>query len=117
MLEAIRHFLFKWDIVYTVSASYHPESNRMAEKTIFSIKSNLVKIRMDDQLIAVHCLVMAVAVIRMVPSRAIGFLPFKLLYGREGLVPEEISHVEFSTEANYNFAVENRIGQLVKTHN
>ena len=60
---------------------------------------------------------MVVAAIRMVPSCATGFLPFKLLYGQEGLVPDEISHVEFSTEADYNLAVENHIEQLVKTHN
>ena len=46
-----------------------------------------------------------------------GFLPFKLLYGREGLVPDEISHVEFSREDDYNLAVENHIEQLVETHN
>ena len=89
----------------------------MAERTILSLKSNLVKIRMDDWLSVVRCLGMAVAAIRMVPSRATGFLPFKLLYGREGLVPDEISHVEFSTEDDYNLAVENHIEQLVETHN
>ena len=70
----------------------------MAERTISSLKSNLVKIRMDDRMSLVCCLGMAVAAIRMVPSRATGFLPFKLLYGQEGLVPDEISHVELSTE-------------------
>ena len=60
---------------------------------------------------------MAVAAIRMVPSCTIGFSPFKLLYRREGLVPDEISHVEFSTEADYNLAVENHIEQLVEAHN
>ena len=104
-------------MVHTVSAAYHPESNGMAERTISSLKSNLVKIRMDDRLSVVRCLGMAVAAIRMVPSRATGFLPFKLLYGREGLVPDEISHVEFSTEDDYNLAVENHIEQLVETHN
>ena len=53
----------------------------------------------------------------MVSSRATGFLLFKLLYGREGLVPDEIFHVEFSTEADYNLTVENHIEQLVETHN
>ena len=60
---------------------------------------------------------MAVAEIRMVLSCATRGLPFKLLYGREGLVPDEISYVEFSTEADYNLAVENHIEQLVETHN
>ena len=64
-------------------AAYHPESNGMAERTISSLKSNLVKIRIDDRLSVVRCLGMAVAAIRMVPSRATGFLLFKLLYGRE----------------------------------
>ena len=53
----------------------------------------------------------------MVPSYATGFSPFKLLYGREGLVPDEISHVEFSTEADFDILVENHIEQLVETHN
>ena len=43
-------------------------------------------------------------------------MPLKLLYGREGLVPDEKSHVEFSKEAVYNLAVENHIEQLVETH-
>ena len=59
-----------------MSAAYHPESNGMAERTINSIKSNLVKIRMDDRLSVVHCLGMAVAAIRMVPCCTTGFLPF-----------------------------------------
>ena len=46
-----------------VSAAFRPESNGMAEKTISSLKSNLVKIRMDDQLKVVRCLGMAVAAI------------------------------------------------------
>ena len=71
--EAIRHFFRQWDIVHTVLAAYHPESNGIAERTISSLKSNLVKIRMDDQLSVVCCLGMAVAAIRMVPSRATGF--------------------------------------------
>ena len=60
---------------------------------------------------------MAVAAIRMVPSCATEFLPFKLLYGREGQVPDETNHVEFSTEADYNLALENHIERLVITHN
>ena len=57
---------------------------------------------------------MAVAAIRMVPSCATGFLLFKLLYGWEGIVPDEISDVEFSTEADYDLAVENHIEKLVE---
>ena len=58
---------------------------------------------------------MAVAAIRMVTSRFTGFLPFKLLYRRQELVPDEITHLEFSTEAYYNLAVENHIEKLVET--
>ena len=72
---------------------------------------------MDDRLSVVHCLGMAVAAIRMVPSRATGFSPFLLFYGREGLVSDEILHVEFNTEADYDLAVENHIEQLVETYN
>ena len=100
MSEDIRHFFQQWDIVNMVSAAYHLERNGMAERSFYNIKSSLVKIRMDDCLSVVHCLGMAIAAIRMVPSHATGFLPFKLLYGREGLVPDKISHVEFSTEAD-----------------
>ena len=32
--EAIWHFFQQWDIVHTVLAAYHPESNGMAERTI-----------------------------------------------------------------------------------
>ena len=103
--------------MHTVLAAYYPESNGMEERTISSLKSNLVKIGMDDRMSVVSCLGMKVASIRMVPSRATGFLPFKLLYGREGLVPDEISHVKFSTEEDYNLAVENYIEQLVGNHN
>ena len=53
----------------------------------------------------VSCLGVAVAAIRMVPSLATGFLLFKLLYGRERLFSDEIFHVEFSTEADYDLAV------------
>ena len=60
---------------------------------------------------------MAVAAVGMVPSCATGFSPFKLLYGLEGLVPDEISQVEFSTEAVYFLAVKNHIEQMVDTHN
>ena len=70
--EAIQYFFWQWDIVQTMLAAYHPESNGMAEQTISDLKSNLVKIRMDDWLSAVRCLVMAVAAIRMVPSRTTG---------------------------------------------
>ena len=59
---------------------------------------------------------MAVAAIRKNPSCTTGFLPFKLLNGRERLIPVEISHVEFSTEADYNLAVENHIEQFFETH-
>ena len=100
-----------------VLAAYHPESNGMAEQTFSSLKSNLIKIGMDDRLRVVCCLGMPVAAIRMVPSRATGFLLFKFLYGQKGLVPDEISHAEFSTEVDYNLAVENYLEQLVETHN
>ena len=105
--EAFRHFFQQWDIVHMVSAAYHPESNGMAERTISSIKSNLVKIRMNDWLSVLCCLGIAVAANKIAPSCAKGFLPFKLLYGREGIVPDEISHVGFSTVRDYNLAVEN----------
>ena len=59
--------------MHTVLAAYHPESNGMAERTISSLMSNLVKIKMDDRLSVVCCLNMAVAAIRMVPSCSTGF--------------------------------------------
>ena len=97
--------------------AYHPESNGMADKTISSINSNLFKIKIDDWLSVVRCLGMAVAVIRMVPSHTTRGSLFKLLYGQDGLVSDEISHEEFSTEADYNLAVKNHIGKVVETHN
>lgn len=54
---------------------------------------------------------------RMVPSRATGFSPFKMLYGQESMVPNEFSHIEFKTEKDYNLAAENHIEQMVKIHN
>ena len=45
---------------------------------------------------------MAAAAMRIVPSRAIGVSPFKMLYGQEGLVPVEFSQVKSIIEKYYN---------------
>ena len=50
---------------------------------------------------------MAVVAIKMVSSWATEFSPFKMLYGQKVLVLNEISHVEFIKEKDYNLAVKN----------
>ena len=41
-------FFVKFNIVHEVSASYHPESNRMAERLIRSLKDRLVHVNKDQ---------------------------------------------------------------------
>ena len=72
---------------------YHPESNgavERANKVIFSAISrtlfSLRKVKWVEELPKV------VWSHNTTASRTIGFTPFKLLYGEEAMLPEEIKH-------------------------
>ena len=72
---------------------YHPESNGAVERAnriVFSAISktlfNLRKGRWTEELPKV------VWSHNTIASRALGFTPFKLLYGKEAMLPEEIKH-------------------------
>ena len=52
----------------------------------------------------------------MFPHRATGFLPFKMLYGREAIWFKEISYVLYNCDETYLEAVENHICNIIKIH-
>ena len=86
-LQDINNFFAKFNIVHKVAAPYHPESNRMAEQFIRSLKNRLHHIDKDQGFNLQSNLNIAVGAYCIVLHRATGFLPFVLLYGCEAITP------------------------------
>ena len=49
---------------------------------------------------------------RMVPHESTGFSPFLMMYGWEAVMPEEIPHMTFLSNEDYETAVGKHIGRV-----
>ena len=73
--------------------TYHPESKVMAEKLVQSLKDRLSHVNEYQGLDLRRNLNVGVSAYHTVPHCATGFLLFVLLYGREAIMPYEISYL------------------------
>ena len=113
--QHLKKFLARHNIQHTITAPYHPKSNKAAEKIIGTIKGSLKKVKLGGEQWrkALH---IAVGTYQMFPHQGTGFSPFKMLYGREAVWAEEVPHVVYDCDQTYYEAVENHVGNMIRTH-
>ena len=73
-------FFFKFKIFHEVAAPYNPESNRMAEQLVRSLKDRLHHVNKDLGFNLYRNLYIAVSAYWIVPHKATDFSPFVSLY-------------------------------------
>ena len=98
ILAGINNFFGKFNTVHEVSAPYHPESNGMAERPLYSLKDRLVYVDKDQGFNLQQNLNIALSAYCMVPHCATGFSPFVLLYGCEAVTPYEGPFTRYMSE-------------------
>ena len=100
-------------IQYSITAAYHPESNRLVEQVIRTVKWALRQTKMNKNTIWTWALHIAVSAYRMVPHRVTGQLPFKMLYGREAVTAEELKYTRYKMDKDYEEAVKKHVRQML----
>ena len=87
MSSRINNLFSKIKIINGFATPYDPESNKMAEQLIRSLKYRLNHVNKDQVFNLQRSLNIAVSAYQMVPYRATNFSPFEILYGCEAITP------------------------------
>jgi hypothetical protein len=91
--QDFRDFCFSIGTKLAFASVYHPQSNGVVERANGKIFMAIKKMLLDDKKGKwVDLLPEAVWALNMTECRAIGFTPFRLLYGSEAMTPQEIKH-------------------------
>jgi hypothetical protein len=72
---------------------YHPQSNEVVERANDKIFSAIKKRILDDKKVKwVDQLLEVIWALNTTESRVTGFTPFRLMYGSEAMIPQELKH-------------------------
>lgn len=104
--QEVRDMCTKWNIPHSFASTYHPESNGLVERTIGTLKRATERIA--DGVLTNWRTHMAYAVMayRLMPHSTTGFSPFKMIYGREALLSDEVGLSQFQNWESCEEAVE-----------
>ena len=80
---------------------------------IQTIKGSIRKLQVTSKQAWGQVLQTAAGAYRMVPQEATGMSPFLMLYGREALLPEEIEHISYGFNVDYEKAVAGHIRKML----
>jgi hypothetical protein len=99
--QDFRDFCFSIGTKLAFASVYHPQSNGVVERANDKIFTAIKKRLLDDSKgkWADH-LPEAVWALNTTECRATGFTPFRLLYGSEAMIPQEIKHGSPQTSAS-----------------
>ena len=89
------------------------QSNGKAERVMQTLKNCMRKLQVASREEWGRILQLAAFSYRMVLHKRTGFSPFLMMYGQEAIMPEEIPHVTYLSNKNYETAVENHIGRML----
>lgn len=104
--QEVRNMCAKWNITHLHSVPYHPESNKLAERSIGTLKRAMERIGGESQTKWRTHLAYAIFAYRIVTHRTTGFSPFKMLYGQKAIISEEVGLSRFTNWESYDKALE-----------
>jgi hypothetical protein len=99
--QDFRDFCFSIGTKLAFASVYHPQSNGVVERANDKIFTAIKKMLLDDKKGKwADLLPEAVWALNTTECRATGFTPFRLLYGSEAMIPQEIKHGSPRTSAS-----------------
>lgn len=111
----INKFFAKFNIVYKVSAPYHPESNGTPEPLIRSLEDRLHHINKDQGLIYIGTWTYKWVSIKWYLTELLSFSPFVLLYKLEAITLYRILFTRYASEELYQLALCSCIEKYLKS--
>ena len=112
-MDAILRFCRSFGISQIITAAYHPQSNGKAERVIQTLKNSMRKLQVTTREEWGRILQLAASSYRMVSPESTGFSPFLMMYGWKAIMPEEIPHMTYLSNENYETAVGKHIGRVL----